>query len=232
MVGMDIVESRLSGPPSLTEVFGRYSITWPLSDGLEVVVTADRLRVHSDRVTASVRVAATPAGHETLHLSYSTVNVASAQSRRGLARDLEARFKTNGLEWDSIIEVSSRMLLEALEAGSPPERLTHTEHTRPEHLLHPLVLAGLPTLLYSPGGQGKSWVAMFVAILLENGINFEGGTGRKRAHSIWTGKSHGKKRAGEQRLSPTASDDQIFVSHSTAGVSGRWPTKRRNSRRW
>ncbi len=200
MVGMDIVESRLSGPPSpdggLRPIQHHLAaIRRPPGGGdcrpfARAFRPGDGFRARGRHTGRARDVASELFDRERRKRSESP-----RPRPRGAIQD-------EWLEWDSIIEVSSRMLLEALEAGSPPERLTHTEHTRPEHLLHPLVLAGLPTLLYSPGGQGKSWVAMFVAILLENGINFEGGTGRQASTLYLDWEVTRQEAGGEQRLSP------------------------------
>jgi AAA domain len=76
--------------------------------------------------------------------------------------------------WDQVVEDSCRTILEREEEGSPAEYLTPAANVNVEYLLRPLLLDGLPVAWYAPGGSGKSLLAMYVALLVENGLPFQG----------------------------------------------------------
>ena len=161
-------------PPRVTAAPGSYSVEWPLSSA-EIAFEADRLRSHTDgRLQARVRVTAMLPGGEQLVLHHGTLNLAAGRSRRELSRALEERLPAEASSWDQVIEESCRTILEREEEGSPAEYLSQAGHVTVDHLLKPLLLDGLPVTWYAPGGSGKSLLAMYVALLVQNGLPFQG----------------------------------------------------------
>ncbi len=161
-------------PPRVTAAPGCYAVQWSLPTA-EVVFEADRLRSHSDgRVQARVRVTATTPSGEQLPLHHGNLNLAAGRSRRELSRDLEQRLPAEANSWDRVIEESCRTILEREEEGSPAEYLCPVASTEVEYLLRPLLLDHLPVAWYAPGASGKSLLAMYVALLVQNGLPFQG----------------------------------------------------------
>jgi hypothetical protein len=158
----------------MTAAPGSYTVTWSFADA-EIDFGADHLRSHTDgRLNAMVRVIATMTEGEQLTLSHGSLNLAATRSRADLARALEKRFERGGLVWDQVIEHSCRMILERQDEGSPAEYLEPTTNVDVEYLLRPLLLDHLPVTWYAPGGAGKSLLAMYVALLVHNGLSFDG----------------------------------------------------------
>lgn len=165
----------------LVQVAGRYVVTWPLNGtapehgGEAVVVTADRLRQHKDgRFTGRVTVEAHLSdGIAELHSG--ALNFVATRSKRELARALEERLDYEGLNWDQVIEETCREVVKREEHTevARPLRLD-VEHTEAAYLVEPLLLKRQTVLFYGPGGGGKSYVALFLAFLLENGLPFAG----------------------------------------------------------
>jgi DNA-binding transcriptional ArsR family regulator len=160
--------------PQVTNAYGSYLVTWAY-DGVRVGFEADRLRNHKDgRMQARVRVTATVADADPLNLHHGTLNLAAGRSRRELSRDLEGRFPHDGLNWDRLVEESCRTIMEAEDEGSPVEPLEPTANVDVEFLMRPLLLEGLPVVWYAPGGSAKSLLALYAALLVQNGITFFG----------------------------------------------------------
>ncbi|MCL5736928.1 MAG: AAA family ATPase [Actinobacteria bacterium] len=159
--------------PRLAAAPGSYAVTWPFSDA-EVTFGADRLRSHSDgRLQARVRITAHIDG-EQLVLHHGALNLAAGRSRSGLSKDLEGRLSRDSLNWDQVIEESCRLILECEEQGSPTNRLQPVASIDVKYMLGRLVLDGLPVLSFAPGGQFKSFVSIYKALLIENGLPFQG----------------------------------------------------------
>lgn len=158
--------------PRVTADPGSYSVTWEHPEAA-IHFLADRLRSHSDgRVQSRVRVVAELAGSDPLTLSHGNLNLAAGRSRRELSRDLENRLQREGVNWDQIIEESCRLILEHEEQGAPVEHLQPVENTQVDYLVRPLLLEHLPVVWYAPGASGKSMLAMYVALLVQNGLPF------------------------------------------------------------
>jgi hypothetical protein len=113
-------------------------------------------------------------GGEQLALHHGNLNLAAGRSRRELSRDLDARLALEAMVWDRVIEDSCRTILEREEEGSPAEYLSPAETLKVEHLLRPLLLDHLPVAWYAPGASGKSLLAMYAALVVHNGLPFQG----------------------------------------------------------
>jgi hypothetical protein len=163
-----LAPSRINAAP------GYYSVDWMVA-GWEIGFEADRLRVHSDgRLQAQVRVTARWPGEERTTLSHEQLNLTAGQSRRGLSQRLNVRHPLEGELWDQLVEGSCQTIQERENQGSPTERLEPATSTEVQYMLGHLVLEGLPVLSFAPGGQFKSFLAIYKALLIENGLPFFG----------------------------------------------------------
>lgn len=160
--------------PDFKAAPGEYIVSWPFPEA-KIVFEAGRIKTHSDgRVQASVKVFAALPGEDAQKLHHETMNLAAGQTRGRLARTLQERLPRGSVNWDQVIEKSCMMILEREEQGSPTVRLQPVASVDVEYLLGNLILDGLPVLSYAPGGNFKSYIALYKAILIENGLPFLG----------------------------------------------------------
>lgn len=158
--------------PRVTATPGCYILTWALA-GVQVDFQADHLKSHTDgRLQARVRITVTLPDESQMVPHHGALNLAAGRSRREVSRALEERLPREGLNWDQVIEESCRLILEHEEEGSPVEPLMRVASIEVEYLLRPLLLHHLPVVWYAPGGSGKSWLAMYAALLVQNGLHF------------------------------------------------------------
>jgi len=160
--------------PTVTAAPGEYIVRWSFPDAL-VVFEAGRLKTHSDgRVQATVKIFVTLPGKDAEKYHHEAMNLAAGQTRRRLSQTLEERLPRDSINWDQVVEKSCTMILEHEEQGSPTRRLQPVTSVDVKYMLGSLVLDGLPVLSFAPGGQFKSFVSIYKALLIENGLPFQG----------------------------------------------------------
>ena len=100
-------------------------------------------------------------------------NCMATRTRKELANYLtRVTPKTFEIKWSEVVEWLAQGILESHFTTSPVERIEPSENTEVEFLLKPLLPKRHPTLLFAPGGTGKSFVAMYIAMLVQNGLTF------------------------------------------------------------
>lgn len=155
--------------PAFEATAGHYAIRWGEPDYL--TIEADLLRAErSGEVTAEVTVWATPEGLAH-HLHTARLNLSSTRSRAELARYLRARSNGHQPDFEGAIEYASAVILREFRAGAPAIRLRDAE--RPPdagHILPPLALGRMPTILFGDGGVGKSLLALAAGLSIETGV--------------------------------------------------------------
>jgi len=157
--------------PQVTAAPGSYIITWPLEPE-PVQFGAKRVHQHTDgRLTGVVSISVGRNSHE-VALAHSQLNLASSQSRRGIAKALEERYPLpDDLPWDQVVETSCRLIMEREDEGEPVTELERTQATEVRYLIPGLILDRMPTVVYGPGANGKSLLALLLALLVHNGID-------------------------------------------------------------
>ena len=130
---------------------------------LRIIVS--RLHNHTDgRVTGEIDVKTT-APSVPPHLHRSSFNFVAARSRKELATILQNRY---ALEWDVILEQVCYHTLEHIRRGEPMEELQAGDEVAPiEYLVKPFLPVGQPTIFFGEGGTAKSFIALFLTILIE-----------------------------------------------------------------
>lgn len=160
--------------PTITAAPGEYTVRWPFPDAL-VEFEAGRLKTHSDgRVQATIKVFVTLPGGEATKYHHEGMNLAAGQTRRRVSQTLEERLPRDSINWDQVIETSCTMILEHEEQGAPTRRLQPVASVDVSWRLGNVILEGLPVLSYAPGGQFKSFVSLYKALLVQNGLPFQG----------------------------------------------------------
>ena len=106
------------------------------------------------------------------------LNLLSPQSRSSVSRALAKRYPLDGIgdPWNEIIERVAEECSVHFMSPLEPQVIEPTESSSPRWLIENLVLAESPNLFYGFGGTGKSLLALFIALCVQNGITFFGKT--------------------------------------------------------
>jgi energy-coupling factor transporter ATP-binding protein EcfA2 len=98
-------------------------------------------------------------GHLLLH---------GTRSRADYVRECTKRIAD--IDWQAILTKSCSLVMQAMERGTPMVDLaTIPQVAPPPYILYPLIQEGGATILFGPGGSGKSLLAQFLAVILSEG---------------------------------------------------------------
>lgn len=136
----------------------------------EIVVS--HLKRSSDGIHGDIRVFANIEDVKTgknglLHAA--RFNLTSSTTRKSLAKLLDDRTK-KGMDWYDGLEMLCQQVMEAESVGQPFEELGfEKQKERLKYALDPIVPANVPSVLYGPGGSGKSILALALALSVQVG---------------------------------------------------------------
>ena len=159
--------ARPTMPPTLPVVGGIYNYQWEQE---EVQIIVERLREDSRRtVTADIRITARPEGH--IHMT--RLNLLTTRGRNDVARYARERCQ-RGRDWDAIIEQLCVMTLDHYRVGEPIINLGEVNPpTEPVYRFKPFVVDGEPTIIYGEGGIGKSYLAAYMAAMVDQNLSVD-----------------------------------------------------------
>jgi len=152
--------------PTVYGSAGVYRFVWKEPESIVAFVS----RLRQDRngnTTAEIRLEGTtlPAPH----LHQARLNLTSSTARHSLAKQLSERYAA---DWSTILEQLAVLTLERERAGEPVLTLTSEDAVKPRpFLLPPLLPEREPTVVFGPGGSGKSLFALFVGMLVASGTS-------------------------------------------------------------
>jgi hypothetical protein len=161
------------GQPRLRREGDVFVWTW---DEEDVRIRLSRLREDDGDVVADVRITtARPVeGGRYGHFFAGRVNLSAPRSRRDLARELAAlQAKIN---WRALLEHAFVETLDLFESGDPVVNLADLpEPETPPYLLEPLLQQGKPTVVFAPGGTGKSYLCLALGLAVQEGLPLPSG---------------------------------------------------------
>jgi hypothetical protein len=137
-----------------------------------LVFELSKFHEKNEALTCFVQVSATTPD-QSLVIFRGRTNLTSTRSRNDLARHLAKLTRDLILEeipWTELIDGLSNRILAMYYAPPELKRITPS-NPEIEFLLEPLLVKGHPSLIYAPGGAGKSFLAMFIALLVQNGLD-------------------------------------------------------------
>lgn len=143
-----------------------YAGCWD-AGGVEIRV--DHLRRRQGELHGEIYVtcAAAAVGQGRLHRA--ALNLSSTRSRESLAKALEVRSRVD-LRWADYIEEFCTAVLGADDEGEPVVAVGGLDAAPPEgYTVAALLPEGKPTILYAPGGVGKSYLAVYAAVSVSTG---------------------------------------------------------------
>lgn len=143
----------------------------------DVVLDFTRLREARGELSGELRAAL--AGQ---HLSISRFNASSATVRRQMAQLLGQRTNGHGVNWPHLLE---QLCVSVLETEHAPASLVEIgrrpKRQQPPRILDPLMPECAPTLIFGPGGTGKSTLAAAIAVSLASGVEIVRGWQPRKA---------------------------------------------------
>ena len=163
-------------PPTVDQKGGVFRIGW--QEGVHAIVD----RFHEDAkytVTAEVslymNLENTPEMN-TGHIHQARVNLTSTPAKKTLARALEERMVGHAfVDWSALVEQLCVGVLRAYRQGEPVKQLKGKAPPSEYHYqLNPILPKSAPTILYGPGGLGKSYLAVYFALLIQSELPMTG----------------------------------------------------------
>ena len=152
---------------------GIYSVEWPV-----INVSAKVSHFHETRdfeLKATVVFESTRPGSDT-HLKGGRLNLSSLQTRNQFQKALESR--DSSVDWDAVLEQLCSKVTSLYREGSPvimiDDREEFANEDQSRWMIEPLIQTQNPTLIYGPGGAGKSMFAIYLSVLVGTGTSHGG----------------------------------------------------------
>jgi len=153
-------------PPTLQRAAGVFQLTF-MDEFIDVRV--DRVLENSSfQTSCELNIYSRRPAQTGLILGKKRLNLSSAQTVNSYAKQLTARMPE--VEWDVLIEWVSLTVIDAYREGDPVIHLP--DHSVSEGLrfrIAPYVQEKQHSLLFGAGGSGKSWLAMYMSMLVCTG---------------------------------------------------------------
>jgi hypothetical protein len=153
--------------PTIESVGEDLKFHWP-NEG--VVVAVERCRENGSRgASAELTVMVAHNGHGVDRVLTSCgINLAAIRTRTEVANRLEKLHPS--VDWDYVVETVAVSTTRRMRQGAPVVLLTDDIPTKPVGFrCAPLVHEAMPSVLFGPGGLGKSLVALMMAMAVETG---------------------------------------------------------------
>ena len=145
-----------------------FRFSWPTL-GLEAELS--RFVERRDALVAELLIASVGLanGHATRRLLHrSNLNLLAAETRGRLAKDLTER--VDSVPWRDVLEQLVFLSIERWREGEPTIDLRAVDpDARSRWFVRPYLEYGGPTVLFAPGGSGKSYLASALAITIASG---------------------------------------------------------------
>lgn len=152
--------------PVVTRGRSGVTLSWP-----SVSMTVNLSRVRESHGALNAELLITNANGI---LTQQSINLLAGRSRGMLAKELASKHPLTSPSWDTIMEnVCVRGLVE-LRKGDPVVVLQPEASPHVPFLLNPLIYQGHQTLIYAPGGSCKSFLALYLSLLVCHGASQSG----------------------------------------------------------
>jgi hypothetical protein len=178
-----LVESEANGQlhvlPVAPKPFRREGLGYiyePPSSGVRFHV--DRISRERDGMRARIEVASTLPGlpphiYQGRHLLEGSRSIADL--KKALEEIESAEPAQRSIRWGAYIRELTKAVVDAEERGAPLVHISEIADTAPPaDLVRHLITAGKTSVLYGPGGYGKGWIAVGLAVSVALGYPFAG----------------------------------------------------------
>jgi len=143
-----------------------------------ITITMEKFRERDGNIMGDMTVVADPAKYVDLsssHIITQRQNMSSARSKTEIAKILKARLDTP--DWETIIEYVCTKSMRKHREGHPLVKIGNLPPRKEvPYLLHPLIRRDVPCILYGESGIGKSYVSLFLSLLITQEISAVGMT--------------------------------------------------------
>lgn len=143
----------------------------------QVTMTLERIKSRSGQVHGELAVRSNdPFAPEDGHLLQSDFNVSSLTSRKTTGEWLGRRAPKVEADWQSMLEEFCRRVLAAEREGLPIVSVgSQPQREAAPYLVYPAVPLNRATILFGPGGSGKSFLAAGLAVSVSTGTTVVAG---------------------------------------------------------
>ena len=169
----DELESKSTYAFDLSGGQGLYTFTWPalhISARAEGASLTQRGVVEADIYVSSQRA------NRPGHLRHARFNLSSQTAKESFVRALKKR--EGEIDWDELVEQICVSIIRDSQIGNPAVRITGTTEVSElaQWFVEPVIESEQVTIIYGPGGSGKSWIAQYLAVLVDAGMSHAGFT--------------------------------------------------------
>lgn len=199
--------------PEIHQVGSVFTLTW---HDRFLQIRLDRFSTDRKQTSAEITVKTNhPSSSQVLHQA--RLNLSSSRARSELVKILHTRRDLP--DWDIVIEQVCLRVLQRLREGEPIHNLeTVVLEAEPLDLLAPIIYEKQITLLFGPGGSGKSLLALWWALLISHGINHDSTNFKAKKTNVlyldWEASLHDtKKRYELLKKGLGLPDDDQFRMH-------------------
>lgn len=156
--------------PFLQHQHGHYTLEW--GDPERVILELDYVRADRGEITAEVAATSTAPTGGLVHVA--RVNLLSTRSLSEYAGHVAKR-SDGGTDWAQLVGIAAREVVTHHRRGEPAVLLRDVPPLQDDgHILPPLAVARMPTILFGDGGAGKSLLALAAAASIQSGEPFLG----------------------------------------------------------
>ncbi len=138
--------------------------------GTRIIVASDEytfafssIRIANENVEATIKIT-----NQTRTLFIGKVNLMDINKRWHLAKHLT--LLDAKIRWEEMLTIVFTYVLNELLKREPLQRLNYSEKIQNHYFMYPL-LAEPFTLIFAPGGSGKSYLALHISIVVQNAIS-------------------------------------------------------------
>ena len=150
----------------LTETPGTYRVYFK---EYGITITISQLRTERDEIKGEALIETNLPGTEP-HIHQARFNLTSTTSRKTLQKLCEERLEE--IPWHQLIEIASVTVMRKSREGEPTVQLSQVDHqSKLQYRINPLFPEGMMSLMYGPGGIGKSYFALWLAAMVDSGLS-------------------------------------------------------------
>lgn len=157
--------------PHATYQHGRYTYEWNGMD--RALIEVEYVRDHRGEVSGEVSVTSTAPTGGLVHVA--RVNLLSTRSLSEYAGHVAKRAPQTSADWQQLLAIAARETVQRFRRGDPAILLRDVVPADDAgHILPPLAVARMPTILFGDGGSAKSMLALAAAASIQTGQPYLG----------------------------------------------------------